>query len=129
MKTVLFDSDVIIELLRGNNNVRRAIRELIESKVQLAYTVVTEAEVYHGLRKDEEERVGLTLSILDCVEINREMGRQAGIYLRRYAKSHGMDVADALIAAAASETGYSLCTFNWKHYPMTDIEKHHLLKP
>jgi len=49
------------------------------------------------------------------------MGRQAGAYLARYARSHGVEIADALIAAAATTAGLHLWTLNRKHYPMEDV--------
>ena len=48
-------------------------------------------------------------------------GRRAGSYLLRYARSHGIGIADALIAAAASTTGLQLWTLNRRHYPMDDL--------
>ncbi|MBI4239058.1 MAG: PIN domain-containing protein [Deltaproteobacteria bacterium] len=128
MTPILCDSDVLIEHLRGNVAVHRALRTLVESRVLLVYTAISEAEIVHGMRPSEEERVRLTLSTFECLEITQAIGRRAGLYLRRYAKSHGMDVADALIAAAAAEHNYALCTFNWKHYPMTDLQRHRLLR-
>ena len=48
-------------------------------------------------------------------------GRRAGSYLARYARSHGVAIADALVAAAAATTGLRLWTLNRKHYPMRDV--------
>jgi len=56
------------------------------------------------------------------IVIDAIAGRQAGTYLARYAKSHGVGVADALIAAAAVTTGLQLWTENRKHYPMPDVK-------
>jgi predicted nucleic acid-binding protein len=124
MMRILFDTDVIIEHLRGNQSVRDTLNNLSDKNIIYAYTPVTEAEIYHGLRANEEEVVEATLGLFQCLDITRTIGRRAGNYLQQYAKSHHMDVADALIAACAAENGYSLCTFSWKHYPMNDIKKY-----
>lgn len=50
----------------------------------------------------------------------REIGRWAGDYLRRYRKSHGIDLGDALIAASAVVNNSTLWTRNLKHYPMQE---------
>ena len=42
-------------------------------------------------------------------------------YLARYARSHGVEIADALIAAAAVTAGLRLWTLNRRHYPMPDV--------
>ena len=46
-----------------------------------------------------------------------DTGRRAGGHLSRYARSHGVEIGDAL-AAAASTTGLHPWTLNRKHYPM-----------
>jgi predicted nucleic acid-binding protein len=55
------------------------------------------------------------------VIIDAETGRRTGGYLLRHARSHGVEIADALVAAAASTTGLYLWTLNRKHYPMEDL--------
>jgi len=40
------------------------------------------------------------------------------IYRRDYGKSHGVGIADAIIAALAKDLNAKLATLNKKHYPM-----------
>ena len=42
-------------------------------------------------------------------------------YLRQYGKSHGVEIADALIAASAVANRATLWTRNRKHYPMKEL--------
>jgi predicted nucleic acid-binding protein len=58
---------------------------------------------------------------LTCIPIDGEVGRRAGAYLQRYRKSHGVEIADALIAAGAAQYGATLWTLNRKHYPMREV--------
>lgn len=125
MKKILFDTDVLIEHLRGNDAVTQAILTLIKGKSLLAYTSVTEAELFHGVRnKKETALIDQLLGVLYCLDINKEVGKWAGHYLNQFHKSHGMNVADATIAATAHVNRYTLWTLNLRHYPMTDIEKY-----
>jgi hypothetical protein len=55
------------------------------------------------------------------VVLDATVGRRAGAYLARYARSHGVQIADALVAAAASTAGLRLWTLNRRHYPMGDL--------
>ena len=55
------------------------------------------------------------------VVLDARAGRQAGRYLARFAGSHGLRIADALIAAAAATTGLHLWTLNRRDYPMEDV--------
>jgi hypothetical protein len=42
----------------------------------------------------------------------------AGILKRDFGKSHGVGLADAILAATAQAEGAELATLNVKHYPM-----------
>ena len=39
-----------------------------------------------------------------------------------FGHSHGVKIADALIAAAAHVHGRTLCSRNLRHYPMRDVK-------
>ncbi len=52
---------------------------------------------------------------------DEEAGRQAGSHLRKYRRSHGVEVADAFVAACAVANNAELWTRNRKHYPMKEI--------
>jgi len=86
---VLYDSDVIIEILRRRSRVVEAATVLEGGGVPTYCT--------------------------------GRVGRRAGAYLARYAKSHGVEIADALVAAAAVTSGLRLWTLDRKHYPMSDV--------
>ncbi len=55
------------------------------------------------------------------VVLDARVGRHAGRYLARFAKSHSLEIADALVAAAAATSGLRFWTLNRKHYPMDDL--------
>ena len=74
-----------------------------------------------GLRPGEEVVTESFFHARGEVVIDTETGRRAGGYLSRYAKSHGVEIADALVAAAASTTGLAVWTLNRQHYPMDDL--------
>ena len=123
MNGVLVDSDIIIEVLRQRNLevVRRWIG-LAESEEPLFFTPISLAEIRHGMRDAEGESIETVFSVMRCVAIGVEIGRRAGDYLRRFHASHGVEIADAIIAAAASLNSLALWTRNRKHYPMRDVD-------
>ncbi len=123
MKKILFDSDVLIEHLRGNSQVTSQMNALYESQNILAYTPVSEAEIFRGLRSNERQKTEAILVHFECLDLNQLVGRKAGEYLKQYSRSHGLEIPDALIAATASIYRFHLCTFNWKHYPMREVER------
>jgi hypothetical protein len=120
--SVLVDSDVLIEVTRGRDAdlVSRWI-ELSRSDVAVLYSPVSAAELWAGARPAEHDAIDNLFGALTCVPIDAETGRQAGDYLRRYRKSHAVELGDALIAASAALNGAMLWTRNRKHYPMKDL--------
>ena len=123
---LLADSDVLIEVLRGNRIVADQLKALHLSGHVLSYSPVTRAELRYGLRPGQETHMADFLGRFVCLDIDGEVGERAGEYLAKYRKSHGVQLGDALIAATASRTGAALMTFNRKHFPMTDILFHDL---
>ena len=75
----------------------------------------------HRVRPGEEARTEGFFDARGEIGMDAMTGRRAGVYLSRYARSHGLEIADALVAAAASTAGLHLWTLNVWHYPMDDL--------
>ena len=120
--TVLVDSDILIEVSRGKeqSTVARWI-ELGLSDSPILYSPVSAAELWAGARPQEHAALANLFRLLICPPIDGETGRRAGDYLRQYRKSHGIELGDALIAAAARLNRAALWTRNRKHYPMKEL--------
>jgi predicted nucleic acid-binding protein len=122
LKAILIDSDVLIEVSRARDTAVLANwNALGGSDAMLLCSPVTIAEIWQGARPSEHAVLSALFSALTCVPIDAEIGRRAGDYLRLYAKSHGVELGDALIAASASVHQLTLWTRNRKHYPMRDV--------
>jgi predicted nucleic acid-binding protein len=119
----LLDTDVIIEWLRGNDGIVAWLKARDAAGDFLAVTPVSVAELYAGLRPREEFIIDDLLRVLHCAELDERVGRKAGHYRKSYGRSHGVEVADALIAGAAHVHGLTLCSLNLRHYPMRDLRK------
>ncbi|MFZ3115096.1 MAG: PIN domain-containing protein [Syntrophales bacterium] len=46
---------------------------------------------------------------------------KAGLYRRQYGPSHGVGLADALIAATAEANDAKVATLNKTHFPMIEV--------
>jgi predicted nucleic acid-binding protein len=120
--TVLVDSDVLIEVSRERDrDVLFKWTQLAESGSAILCSPVSSAELWAGALAREYEATAMLFRTLLCVPIDYETGRQAGNYLRQYQKSHGLQISDALIAAAALMNSAQLWTRNRKHYPMKEL--------
>lgn len=121
MSAILIDSDILIGVARGRDALLLARwAELSGSDAALACSPVTVAEMWQGPRPREYTALQALFKALTCVPIGPEIGRRAGDYLRQFAKSHPVELADALIAPTASIHDLALWTRNRKHYPMKD---------
>lgn len=120
--TVLVDSDILIEVSRGRDSTIVAKwMELSESDALILFSPVTAAELWAGARPAEYPKLEALFDALVCVPAEASVGRRAGEYLRRYRKSHAVELGDALIAASAVTSGGRLWTRNRKHYPMPEV--------
>jgi predicted nucleic acid-binding protein len=120
--TVLVDSDILIEVSRGNDAaIVSKWLDLSDSDAAVLYSPVSVAELQAGARPNEHDALNNLFRALTCAPIDEESGHLAGIYLRQYRRSHRVEMADVLIAAGAVLNNAELWTRNRKHYPMKDI--------
>ena len=66
----------------------------------------------------EQATIEKSVSLLRVIPLDIEIARAGGLYKRDYGKSHGVGLADAILAAAAELKNEELKTLNIKHYPM-----------
>lgn len=122
MKSVLIDSGILIEVTRARDAAILARwDELSRSETLPLCSPVTVAELWHGARPQERKILRALFAAVTCIPIDHDIGERAGGYLRQFAKSHHVELGDALIAATASNPKARLWTRNRRHYPMKDI--------
>jgi len=118
---ILVDTDIIIWILRGNETFRDALKKMvIETKGDIFITPIQFAEIYAGIRPNEEKRIEKFFSSFNIISIDKDTGRLAGLFMKQYGKSHHVTLADALIAASSELNHFKLWTGNRKHYPMLE---------
>lgn len=115
---LLIDTDVIIDFLRGDVKAKKFMEnDIIESSCYIS--MITIAELYGGVREGKEKEVlDYFIQQFEKVEINEKIALKGGFYRRNYGKSHGVGLADAIIAATADEIDVKLVSLNKKHFPM-----------
>lgn len=112
---MLFDTDVIIWALRGNQKAA----DRIDAEPVLQLSAVSYMELLKGSRNKDDQR--LTMAFLrdlgfETLPIDENVSHRAIVYMEAFALGAGLDLADALIAATAAEQKISICTANDKHY-------------
>jgi len=113
--TVLFDTDVLVWVLRGN----RSAAAVLEADEDRQASVVTYMELLQGARgqRDAAEiKAFLARRAVRVLPLTEGIGHRACIYIEEYGLKAGLGVADALVAATAAEGRLVLCTANRKRY-------------
>jgi len=112
---MLFDTDVLIEVFRGNAKAAR----MIDQDADRALSVVGFMELLQGAADKRETRL-IKDFLKDCtftvLPLSENIGHRASIYMEEFGLSSGLRVADALIAATAAENRLPLCTGDLRHF-------------
>ncbi len=119
VKKVLLDTNILVDALRGLPKCEEYLQSLAEGEI--CCSVITMGELWAGVRSNEEEDLDLFLGAFHWITLDEQMAKRAGRYMQTFAKSHGLLLPDALIAASAHAVGADLVTLNIKHFPMKDI--------
>lgn len=117
----LVDTDLLIDHLKGKAEAKETLRVLAR-RGRVFFSVLSEAEIYAGVRKGEEGEVGILFGAMKGIEVTSEICRLGGGYKHKYGKSHGTSLIDALIAATAYKNSLTLIIRNKRHYPMPEIQ-------
>lgn len=116
--TVLVDTSVIIDYLRGNHGAERVLEEA-RLNAPLHASEITRLEVLAGMRTVEESATRALLSIFIWHPVDTLISERAGELGRKWLSSHhAIDSADLAIAATVIVSGCELLTCNVKHFPM-----------
>jgi predicted nucleic acid-binding protein len=112
---MIFDTDVLIWALRGSPQAARTI----ETAENRALSVVSFMELLQSARsKLEGDRIRQSLRRLgfEILPLSEPIGATAAAIIEQHALAHAIQLADALIAATAIQSGLTLYTGNVRHF-------------
>ena len=116
LTSFLCDTDILVDFLRAY---KPAVAHLKTHANHIVISAMTVAELYAGVRDDDEsQELAELLLLFPVLPVDGNIARLGGLYNRDYFSSHGVGLADALIAATAQLNGAVLQTLNVKHFPM-----------
>jgi predicted nucleic acid-binding protein len=120
---LLLDTSVLIDALRFRRGRHELLARLVRSGHTLSTTAVNVAEVYAGMRSEEEQSTEALLTAMDCYDLTADTGRMAGSLKNKWAKKgRTIAIADAAVAAIAIERNCVLMTDNRKDFPMPELD-------
>jgi predicted nucleic acid-binding protein len=114
---IVIDTDVLVSDLRGKTSILRGLEER-----DTATTIVNAFELFHGAYKSRESAANLaaTRGLLDSLRVlglSIGAAERAGEVLAQAQKSgESLEIRDLLVGCIAKEEGFSLLTYNLKHF-------------
>jgi predicted nucleic acid-binding protein len=113
---IIVDTDILIDAARCIDDAVNCLQQ-IEDKSSLAISAVTQMELIIGCRnKKELKSLEHFLQRFEIISLNEQISDTAADLLKNYRLSHGLLIADCLIAATAIVTNTQLISKNQKDY-------------
>jgi predicted nucleic acid-binding protein len=116
---ILADTDIFIEAMKNSPRAIDSLRHI--GFENIAVSAITLMELYFGaMNKRELAKIKSRLIQLRIVQLDQDISKTATDLVEKYAKSHGLRIPDALIAATAICQHMELLTYNEKDFRFID---------
>ena len=118
MEKIVLDTNILIEILKGNKTI---IKKLELLSTDFVISSITVMELYYGaLNKAELFQLKKFISLFKVIEINENISSISTELIFQYAKSHNLAIPDSLIASTAINIDSKLLTLNLKDFKYID---------
>lgn len=118
MEKIVLDTNILIEILKGNEAVTRKLESL---ETDFCISSITTMELYYGaLNKAELFQLKKFISLFEVIELSENISSISTELIFEYAKSHNLAIPDSLIAATAINYNLKLYTLNLKDFRFID---------
>ena len=112
---MLFDTDILIWIQRGNINAAT----LFEEEPERYISIQTYMELLQCARNKQQQQLTkrfLADFAVITLPLSANIGQRAAVYIEEYSLASGLRAGDALVAATAVEHSLTLSTSNAKHF-------------
>lgn len=122
------DTTLLIDYLRGREKATEYVSKIIDGEIVAYISVITEAEIFCGMKDEEMVDVLSLLSHFTVEDVDSIIAQTGGTFYHDYGQYMGKSseedkrpLLDALIAATAKKLNKILITRNYKHFkPLED---------
>jgi len=123
--TVIFDTDILIWVQRGNLKAANLIDKTNEHMISIQ-TYMELLQCANHKRQQQIIRNYLREFNFKVIPFTENIGHRASIFIEEYSMVNGLRAGDAIIAASAIENGLTLASANHKHYKIIpNLAFHH----
>ena len=112
---MVIDTDVLIDYFRGYESAKKRL-EILENRM---ISMVSLYELYQGARNKKELEVIRSMLReweFEIIAVNEEQSYQTLFIMEKYSMSHGLKMADAMIATCGIYRGVPILTGNHSDY-------------
>jgi len=121
MQSVIIDTDIAIDFLRGQVYANDLMHQLWEKNLAFL-SILSVYELYAGMKVKEKEDTENFISACNIALITPEIAREGGKLYRHYRKKGiTLTTTDCLILATSLAKNYKIATKNVNHYPKKEI--------
>ena len=114
MEKIVLDTNILIEVLKGNDAI---VNKLETSECRYCVSSITAMELYYGaLNKAELYKLKKFINLFELFDVNQNISFIATELIFEYSKSHNLTIPDSLIAATAIHHNMQLHTLNVKDF-------------
>jgi len=121
MSRWVIDTNVIIDASRSGGSASAAASTFLETAArtgELWSVTPVRTEVAWLMRPEESAVVHALFDRIFWLDVTVDIADRAAGFGQHYARSHGIGVVDAIIAAAAEVLSATVATRNVRHFPM-----------
>jgi hypothetical protein len=114
---IIVDTDIIIDAGRGVEAAIACLKQIEKTSFPVSLSVITQMELIVGCRnKKEIQYLDEFLERFQIIYMDETISIKAIDLLRHYRTSHGLLIADAIIAATAITLGWQFISKNQKDF-------------
>lgn len=121
-RTVILDTDFLIDLMRGHEGATRLLEDLLDGPDPVGISAITVMQLYHGVGRvavpaAEAAKIEKALKGIAAYDVTRDVAAEAGrIDGELAARGEAMDPADVIIGTTALRRNEPVATRNGRHF-------------
>lgn len=111
LKGYLFDSNIIVALLKNESAIKEFVRLSSADKMAIYFSNISVTEIYAGIKEAELSIVQRLFVPKRCLSVTLEISKEAGLLRGKLReKNRKLKTPDAIIAATAGVYGLLIVT-------------------